>query len=976
MAFVDLKSGALFPLPLRSWSRAWALPGAGSASCPVAATRNPGPSPGWRPGRPGAVPVGTLTLAALLAWTPCGGTDIVDETRARATHEVPGLKQVGEAINRVQTEVERGAKAITGKARGGTTTPPPAAVGRATASGAGAAGGPVKSIAPTQPTADRDPASVNKGPAGKEDARRAKTKGRPEKSPPGAALPAKPPEKGAKAAEKKTRVSGGPASAAPAAPQDGRSPPTDAPPVTPTTGGPVAAPTAAGVAAAATAVASEPAQPTSSPVQTGDAAPLVAPAAATEPTPAADPVPTKAPAEAAAPPAPGASDAPLEPAAEASSARPRVSGPDPAPTLLPEPVPEARPSHEPRPLPEPRAPAAQAPTSAPAPPPPRPLTGLVFRDCDDCPEYVPILGADGEPGGAPGGNRPGLSPSAFGMTRYEITFAQYDRFCKDKALPCPGDQGWGRRERPAINVAYDDAAMYADWLSKKTGRRYRLPTEAEWELAARAGTKTRYWWGDDMDPGRANCAGCGGTWDGRQTVPVGSFGANPWGLYDTAGNVWEWTSSTPFAGSNPLPLRVVRGGAWSRDGSAAAVGHRVFNSRGLRSPNLGFRLVREGPPPGGLRVIASTAARIFVDERPQGEAGPDRPLVLSNLAPGEHRIEAVASGFSPAVASHRVIPNAVTEVSMALESNEEVAWRGCAAATTMAPCQAYVSAYPEGGHVAAAKEAMERLAWETCAKATVLKPCQAYLKDYPRGRHAKEAAERVQEAGWQVCATAISAEPCTTYLKEHPKGAHAQDAEEKVVEFQWQACLSSVTVEPCRAYLKAYPRGGHAKEAAKKIESAEEAEFQAAAKADTADAWLAFIKSATSAARIKEAKGRLKALKASPAIEFPKEVQRGQRAGKSDWRWTVTFREKSGKVGYRVSGAGQVRDKQGSEWGPSGGPIWRGDVEVPAGGSGSDDFWLSGDKFCGGHAEFTWSGKDASGHSIALKERVLLRCSR
>lgn len=734
------------------------MPGAGSAPCPVAATRNPGPSPGWRPGRPGAVPVGTLTLAALLAWTPCGGTDIVDETRARATHEVPGLKQVGEAINRVQAEVERGAKAIAAKARGGTTTPPPPAAGRAAASGAGAAGGPVKPIAPTQPTADRDTASANKGPAGKEDARRPKTKGRPEKSPPGAALPAKPPAKGAKAGAKTPGSSAGPASAAPVAPQDGRAPPTAAPPAPSTTDGPAApipalAPAAAGVAAAATAAASDPHPPPPGPTQGGDAAPLAAPGAAPEPATATEPRLHDAMVDGLATPVPVATDVRPQPPAE-GEAGPGVSAPDPGPALPPEPAPEAGRVPDPGPTPVPEAPVSDR---EPAPPPP--LTGLVFRDCDDCPEYVPILGTDGEPGGAPssvspGANRPGASLAAFGMTRYEITFAQYDRFCKEKAWPCPGDQGWGRGERPAINLTHDDAVLYAAWLSKKTGHHYRLPTEAEWELAARAGTATRYWWGEAMEPGRANCTGCGGAGDGRQTAPVGSFAANPWGLYDTVGNVWEWTSSAPFDGSLPVSLRVIKGGAWSRDGSAAAVGHRVFNSQGFRSPNLGFRLVREGPPPGGFRVTVSTAARIFVDERPQGEAGPDRPLVLSNLAPGEHRIEAVASGFSPAVASHRVIPNAVTEVSMALESNEEVAWRKCAGAPAMIPCQEYVSAYPEGGHVAAAKEVMERLAWEACAKATDVETCQGYLKDYPGGRHAKDAAGRIDKAAEEAKAAA------------------------------------------------------------------------------------------------------------------------------------------------------------------------------------------------------------------------------
>ena len=91
-----------------------------------------------------------------------------------------------------------------------------------------------------------------------------------------------------------------------------------------------------------------------------------------------------------------------------------------------------------------------------------------------------------------------------------------------------------------MNVSWYDAQEYVSWLSSETGRRYRLPSEAEWEYAARAGTTTAYWWGNEVGQSRTICDGCGSQWDDEMTAPVGSLGPNPWGLYDMHGNVWEW----------------------------------------------------------------------------------------------------------------------------------------------------------------------------------------------------------------------------------------------------------------------------------------------------------------------------------------------------------------------------------------------------------------------------------------------------
>jgi formylglycine-generating enzyme required for sulfatase activity len=129
----------------------------------------------------------------------------------------------------------------------------------------------------------------------------------------------------------------------------------------------------------------------------------------------------------------------------------------------------------------------------------------------------------------------------FAVGKFDVTFAEWDacvsaRGCKRK----PEDQGWGRT-RPVINVSRDDATKeYLRWLSRKTGKKYRLLTEAEWEYAARAGSSAEYTWGNDIGTNRANCIGCGSQWDNKETAPAGSFAANAFGLHDVHGKVYQW----------------------------------------------------------------------------------------------------------------------------------------------------------------------------------------------------------------------------------------------------------------------------------------------------------------------------------------------------------------------------------------------------------------------------------------------------
>ena len=147
-----------------------------------------------------------------------------------------------------------------------------------------------------------------------------------------------------------------------------------------------------------------------------------------------------------------------------------------------------------------------------------------------------------------------------------------------------------------------DAAAYAEWLSEETGRVYRLPSEAEWEYAARAGAATNFSWGDAVDADQANCNGCGSQWDNDRPAPVGSFAANPWGLHDMHGNVWEWAldcHSEDYRGAaadgeaytdGDCARRILRGGSWSSSPAVIRAAAREWDNASVRTTTTGFRL--------------------------------------------------------------------------------------------------------------------------------------------------------------------------------------------------------------------------------------------------------------------------------------------------------------------------------------------------------------------------------------------------
>lgn len=193
----------------------------------------------------------------------------------------------------------------------------------------------------------------------------------------------------------------------------------------------------------------------------------------------------------------------------------------------------------------------------------------------------------------------------FLISANEVTFEQYDRFVRATGRRFPEDFGWGRGTRPVVGVSWTDAKAYADWLSRQTGRRYRLPSEAEWEFAARGGSRGSYWWGFGVEPGRALCLDCGSEWDNRSTAPVGSFPASPYGLFDTAGNVMEWVADCYRPGyegaavdarprtDGDCRLRVARGGAFNKPASSMRTWTRSKLAADARLNNLGLRVARD-----------------------------------------------------------------------------------------------------------------------------------------------------------------------------------------------------------------------------------------------------------------------------------------------------------------------------------------------------------------------------------------------
>ncbi len=258
-----------------------------------------------------------------------------------------------------------------------------------------------------------------------------------------------------------------------------------------------------------------------------------------------------------------------------------------------------------------------------------------FRDCPECPlmvelppgEYVMGRGAHEKPDPAdapqPEWTVEAQNPPTevriaypFAIGKYEVTFAEWD-LCVDAGgcTYAPDDNGWGRGDRPVVNLSRPDADQYVTWISDLTGQTYRLPSEAEWEYAARGGTTTTRYWGDGPGAGMVTCEGCRGKWELRTTTPAGSFPANPFGLHDVLGNAREWvadcwndthegnpgdgsarTEDSPWWQDGTCVRPVRRGGFWSSYSWSVTAAYRGFYWPGPWSDRYnmyGFRIVRD-----------------------------------------------------------------------------------------------------------------------------------------------------------------------------------------------------------------------------------------------------------------------------------------------------------------------------------------------------------------------------------------------
>ena len=304
---------------------------------------------------------------------------------------------------------------------------------------------------------------------------------------------------------------------------------------------------------------------------------------------------------------PAVSTTPAAPAAQSTHAAP--------------PPPPAQPAHPAvqasAAVPPPRPAAASAPTPPAAAAAPlaqkavaHPPTAGEIRDCASCPIMIAV------PTGsfAMGSNTddPSEKPvhhvsigAPFAIGKYPVTVEQWNACVAANACQKLTPESNSNKAAPARDLSWDDAQQYVKWLAKTTGKPYRLPTEAEWEYADRAGTTTAYWWGEQMRKGTANCKDCGDPWHKEGPENVGTFAANPLGLHDMNGGVWEWTADCWHNNYQGAPLdghvwdtpgcemRVIRGGSWREGGDYMLSATRFKYSAGVRQSQDGFRVVKD-----------------------------------------------------------------------------------------------------------------------------------------------------------------------------------------------------------------------------------------------------------------------------------------------------------------------------------------------------------------------------------------------
>jgi formylglycine-generating enzyme required for sulfatase activity/uncharacterized caspase-like protein len=281
--------------------------------------------------------------------------------------------------------------------------------------------------------------------------------------------------------------------------------------------------------------------------------------------------------------------------------------------LLRKPVAKPAPEAKPKPV----AVEKPQPVATPTPVPVQPLpvqqgAREEIRDCPSCPVMLALPAGRFTMGTSRGdrSEKPAHAVSInkpFAIGKYEVTVAEWTACHKAGACSYKPDFDDPQDNSPIRDISWSDAQEYVRWLSKVTQKSYRLPTEAEWEYAARGGTDTNFWWGDKVGVNHADCKNCGGKWDKNSPANVDAFPSNPFGLYGTSGGVWEWVADCWHKNYQGAPKdgtawsksdcreNVIRGGAWRNDASYIHSASRFKYDTNVRYLLNGFRVARTLP---------------------------------------------------------------------------------------------------------------------------------------------------------------------------------------------------------------------------------------------------------------------------------------------------------------------------------------------------------------------------------------------
>ena len=291
--------------------------------------------------------------------------------------------------------------------------------------------------------------------------------------------------------------------------------------------------------------------------------------------------------------APVSSPAPRAPAPVASSPPPR---PQPAPTVAPT---QQQTAVQPAPSPAPKQAAPLAPAASPTTPASQPPAQAATSIRE--PEMISLRGGSFAMGSNEDASEKPVrqvTVKPFAMGKFPVSVAEWNACAAAKAC---GFTATGKDDAPVTNVSWSDARQYAAWLAETTRKPYRLPSESEWEYAARGGTQTRYWWGDQFQQGMVNCRNCSDIPPTDQPVKVGSLKPNPFGLFDMGGGVDQWVEDcwhknyqgAPVDGSawneNECTSHVIRSGSWRKASDYARASSRGNYDTNVRYPTHGFR---------------------------------------------------------------------------------------------------------------------------------------------------------------------------------------------------------------------------------------------------------------------------------------------------------------------------------------------------------------------------------------------------